>query len=157
MNDRTQPDHADIPDAEWQAQERALRAERLGLSTHADDASVHAYRAVARALRQPLPDPLPDDFAQHMAGMVQRSRAVSVDERVLAWLVRGLLFALGASVLILLGLDGGHWWQSLITALPTWALTNPWLLSLAACATLTGLFGLWPRQDRSVPYLSERF
>ena len=155
MNDRKQPIGDNIPEAEWQAQERALRAERLGLSTHADDATAHAYRAVARALRQPLPDPLPGDFAQRMARMVQPSRAVSMDERVLAWLIRGLLLALGVSTLILLVLNGGSWWQSLITLLPVNTLTNPWLLSLAVCASLTGLIGRWPRRNRPALHVPE--
>ena len=60
---------------EWQAQEHALRAERLGLDPAAGDARVRRYRLLARALREPMPDALPADFAQRMAAQVAAAPA----------------------------------------------------------------------------------
>ena len=57
------PPFDDAHEREWQAQEHALQAERLGLDPAGDNARVRRYRLLARALRQPLPETLPGDFA----------------------------------------------------------------------------------------------
>lgn len=145
MNDRKQPNEDNVPEAEWQAQERALRAELLGLSTHADDATAQSYRAVARALRKPLPDPLPSDFARQMADQVAARPSIATAERLESSLIITLLTALAAAALILAGLSGQAWWHATVTLLPRSVIRNPWLLSLATCAAITALLGRWPR------------
>lgn len=145
MNDRKQPNEDNVPEAEWQAQERALRAERLGLSTHADDATAQNYRAVVRALRKPLPDPLPSDFARQMADQVAARPSNVAAERLESSLILGLLAALAAAALILASLTGHAWWHAAVTLVPSSIINNPWLLSLATCAAITALLSRWPR------------
>ena len=145
MNDRKPSIDDHVPEAEWQAQERALRAERPGLSTHADDESIQGYRAVARALRQPLPDPLPADFARRMANQVAARPSSVTAERLEIRLITGLLAALAAAALVLAVLRGQAWWHATEALLPASVIGNPWLLSLATCAAITAVLGRWPR------------
>lgn len=71
---------------EWEAQERALRAERAG--TGADGVpAVAQYRLVARALRTPSIDALPPDFAAQTAARAERIAS----EHVEVWLERALV------------------------------------------------------------------
>ena len=57
--DTPTPNGAGIDPREWEAQERALRAERLKLDAGQGDARTAQYRMIARALRQPPVSPMP--------------------------------------------------------------------------------------------------
>ena len=94
MNDHDRHDlkARDIDEREWQAQERALQAERLHLGD--TDPRLASYRAIARALRQPLPHGLPADFARQLAARLGRA---PLDTRVEQTLLRALLTLLALS------------------------------------------------------------
>jgi hypothetical protein len=74
---------------EWDAQERAVRAERLGARV-GHDPTVAQYRLIDRALRDPPLSPLPHDFAAAVAARVQNKSRVG-NERFEVWLGRGLV------------------------------------------------------------------
>lgn len=141
-------DHAS--EREWQAQERAMRAERLGLDANRDDARVQRYRLITRALRQPPAEALPADFAQQMAAQVA-PHAVSAEtprerrlEATLFTCVIGIFVIAGAATTVLYHLD---WLSTLRIALPA---LDPqairWPLAFAGCLGLSWLLGkLKPR------------
>lgn len=141
MNMPTHRDESDVPADEWNVQERALRAERLGLAAAGDDDRLHEYRQVARALRSPLPDPLPADFAEHVARRAGASRVSMRDgfERTAGMVLMLLLLATGAGYG---AASSGAWWQALVAWIPPHALASPWLPGLAACTGLTALLGM---------------
>lgn len=135
------PDHDDAHDdpgdeaidaREWQAQERALRAERLHLSGDADP----GYRRVAAALRKPPPVALPPDFARRMA---LRVGAATLDLRVERWLWLGCIAVLAVAVPAVLALYGGSGLEVAAAVFPSLSQTAPgWLLALLACVALNG-------------------
>ena len=89
---------------EWDAQERALRAERSEERASGDPA-VAQYRLVARALRTPPLDALPSDFAVRTAARAERQARIA-DERVEQWIERALvalLLLVGAVALLVYG------------------------------------------------------
>lgn len=136
-------DHAS--EREWQAQERAMRAERLGLDSNRDDARVQRYRLITRALRQPPADALPADFAQQMAARAA-PHAVSAEmprERLLeaAWFacVIGIFVIAAAATIILYHQD---WLAALRIALPTLdPQTIRWPMTFAGCLGLSWVLG----------------
>jgi hypothetical protein len=145
MSDEKRYDENVIPEREWQAQERALRAERLHLSDAADDADTHAYRAVMRALRQAPTARLPDDFAAQVSRLAAAERRGGVADRIES-LAAALLFALLAIGGILLATRyDAAWWRPLLTLVPASVWSNPWLPSLAACVAVTALLSRWRR------------
>lgn len=141
MNTPIHRDDHDVPTDEWQAQERALRAERLGLADE-HDPRASDYRRVARALRKPLPDPLPADFAESVVRLVGSGRSAREGLERLAG--TGLLTVLVTTAIVLGVWHGADWWQALATWLPPRLLHGPWTLSLAACLGLTLLAHAWP-------------
>ena len=117
---------------EWQAQERASRAERLHLSD-ADD----AYRHVARALRNAPPVALPADFAQRIALQVGAAR---LDLRLERHLLLAACIALAIALPTALALYGGSGIEIATAVFPALSRAAPgWLLALAACVALNGL------------------
>jgi hypothetical protein len=143
-NDKRYDENA-IPDREWQAQERALRAERLHLSDATDDADTHAYRVVARALRQAPASRLPEDFAMQVSRLAAAERRGGTVDRIDS-LATTLLFALLAVGGIVLATHyDAAWWRPLLTLVPDSVWSNPWLPSLAACAAVTALLSRWRR------------
>ena len=68
---------------EWQAQERALAEERLGIAS--GTARDSSYHVLARALLHPPINPIPADFAAKTAAKVLLN-AGSADERFEVWL-----------------------------------------------------------------------
>lgn len=141
MNTPIPPDDPAFDASEWNAQEQALRAERLGLDNVGDDARTAAYRRIARALRQPPPDPLPADFAAHVAARARADAAHEGLERTLGGLLLAILVAAGIGY----GMDGPiGWWPAVHGASALRWLASPWLLSLAACAGLTALLQVMP-------------
>lgn len=133
---------------EWEAQERAVRDERLGAPS-AGDGSVEEYRLIARALRNPPVAPLPSDFAARTAAHVRRtSRAAS--ERVEIWLERGLVALLllaGAAALLVYN---GDWLRELSFSVPEGAALGvravaSWSIAVAACIGISSAFAV-PRK-----------
>lgn len=121
---------------EWALQERAVRAERLGLDAR-DDAKLQRYRAVAHALRQPLNEELPPDFASQVAKEVQRHATDTMRlELYLSWALLGVL------AVVLLG-----WVVRYGSLLQAW-LSNPWLVALVMCLALPALLAKLPAVNR---------
>ena len=134
MNHEPPSDNA--MEREWALQERAARAERLGLDAH-HDAKLQRYRAVAHALRQPLDKDLPSDFASQVAKKVERHAPDTMRlELYLSWALLGVLAT------ALLGLVVRY--NSLLQA---W-LSNPWLVALAVCFALPALLAKLPVVNR---------
>jgi len=131
-DDRDDARDSAIDAREWQAQERASRAERLHLSD-ADD----AYRHVARALRNAPPVALPADFARRIAMQVG---AASLDLRLERYLLLAACIALAVAVPTALALYGGSGIEIAAAVFPALSQAAPgWLLALAACVALNGL------------------
>lgn len=90
---------------EWEAQERAVRAERLGARVGHDPA-VAQYRLIDRALRNPPLSRMPSDFAAQVAARVEQ-KARAGNEHLEVWLGRALVALLvlagAAAVAIFLG------------------------------------------------------
>jgi hypothetical protein len=132
----------DTDEREWQAQQHALQAERLGLDSTDDDARVRRYRLLARTLRQPLPDTLPGDFASRVAARAAApsplaARASARFESVLLAVLAGLLVV---SAGVVLGRDGQTWLPAIRAMVP---VADPqdlrWLLAFAGCLGLSWL------------------
>ncbi|MDE2247907.1 MAG: hypothetical protein KGJ96_04940 [Xanthomonadaceae bacterium] len=136
---------------EWQAQELAMRRERLRLDAAADAPRVRRYRRIARALREPLDAALPADFAQQVAARAAAA-APAADigfERALTLALGGLL-ALAAVVVTTL--YGGTWLSPLVGALSALQpLAGRWPVAFAACMAVSWLLGAWPRHARLSP------
>lgn len=127
---------ANAMEREWALQERAVRAERLGLDAR-DGAKLQRYRAVAHALRQPLDEDLPPDFASQVAEQITRRLADDMRlELYLSWALLGML------AMALMGLVVRY--SGLVL---TW-LSNPWLVALAVCFALPALLGKLPAMNR---------
>jgi hypothetical protein len=123
---------------EWDAQEKAVRAERDGAQV-GDDAAVAQYRLIARTLRNPPLDPQPRDFAARTAAYVE-ARSRVANERVEVWLERALVTLLvlaGAAIVLVYN---GERLRDLASA---FALSEPaafrvqtlvgWGVAIAAC------------------------
>ena len=130
------PKGVGIDPREWDAQERALRAERLKLDAGHGDARTAQYRMIARALRQPPVSPMPPDFAAQVAARV--AGAPRLDERVEAWLQRllsGLLAVVAAGAL---AMYGPQWMPAFTGLLPDGAgAVTGWAGAVALCAAMT--------------------
>jgi hypothetical protein len=126
--------HDEADEREWALQERAARAERLGLDS-SDDETLMRYRAVAHALRQSPQEALPDDFAQRVAARAMRTGMASMKlELCLSLVLTGALVGL----LVMLALKYGATWTRLVQALtPLREWITPWTLALAACLILS--------------------
>ena len=130
----------DDAEREWQAQERALRHERLGLDPAEDDASVRGYRAISRALAEPPEFALPADFARRVARLAEKPTSADAPgtrfERVLTWV---LGVGMGITALAALTVYGGTALPSVENAMPVGLLTNQWLWALAICALVSAM------------------
>lgn len=132
-HDGAHDDGRGFDEREWQAQERALRAERLHLSGEADA----SYRRVAAALRRVPPVALPADFARRMA---LRVGAATLDLRVERWLLLACCALLAIAVPVAFALYGGSGVEVAAAVFPALSQAAPgWLLALAACVALNGL------------------
>jgi hypothetical protein len=134
------PFPSDDAEREWQAQERALRHERLGLDPAGDDSAVRRYRAVSRALAEPPAIALPADFALRVARLAEDPTSADASdtrfERVLTWLLGAGLGIVALAVLIVYG---GTVLPTTENAMPAGLLTNQWLWTLAACALVSAM------------------
>jgi hypothetical protein len=125
---------------EWDAQERAVRAERANAQA-GSDATVAQYRLVARALRTPVLDALPRDFAAQTAARAERIAS----EHVEVWLERALVALLllaGAAALLFYSEEP---LVSFSFSLPERAEPGvetvlSWSLAIAACVGLSAMF-----------------
>lgn len=120
--------HDERMEREWTLQERAARAERLGLDENSDQA-LQRYRTVMRALRKPLDENLPADFASTVA--VEARRRAAGDTRLelyLSWALLGVL----VGMLIGVAVRYASSWKPLLPL----ALSQPWLLALAGVLVL---------------------
>lgn len=134
---------------EWQAQESAMRRERLQLDPAGDDARSRRYRLIARSLRQPPAESLPADFAQQLAQRVGAApmatpAGTSFESRLTLVLASTLVIAAVAVVAIY----GQAWLPSFAELLPKPPATR-WLLALAGCVGGSWLLGLRHQRPHS--------
>ncbi|MEP6632997.1 MAG: hypothetical protein ABJA62_02200 [Luteimonas sp.] len=135
---------------EWQAQERAMHNERLGVDASDDDALVARYRTIARALRQPPPGALPSNFAYAVAQQAAaRARAADADSSVERWLVRGLVALMTLAAIAVIGAHGEQWWRATAALFAAGGVgAGGWIIALGACLAMTfGLGGLRSYRD----------
>jgi len=151
MNTKThsgapRPFDAAAREREWQAQEQALREERLGLAP-GDDARVSRYRVLARALREPLQGTLQADFASRISLQVEARSPVNRRSDVEPFtdafernLLRVLIAFFGLAIGIATALYGGESFEPVADAVLRAGATlkNPWLLAFTACLVLSG-------------------
>jgi len=130
-----------LDEREWQAQEQALRDERLGVAASGSDAPDAHYRAIARVLREPPAESLPADFARQVAGLAKAKAPLVRDatrfERI-------MLNVLGAA-LVLSGVAAIAMYGSQAVAGVDVRIVQ-WGSALAACAVLSWSFD-WARRQ----------
>ena len=120
--------HDERMEREWALQERAARAERLGLDESSDQ-SLQRYRTVMRALGRPLDENLPADFASTVATEARRRAAGDTRlELYLSWALLGALVGMLIGVIVRYASS----WKPLLPL----ALSQPWLLALAGVLAL---------------------
>lgn len=139
-NKNRKRDAAALDEREWQAQEQALRDERLGLAASGSDAPDAHYRAVARALREPPAASLPPDFARQVAGLAKAQAPLARDATRFERTMLNLLgAALAMSGIVALTMYGGDVLAGMDMRIVRWGLP------LAACVALTWSFD-WARR-----------
>ncbi|TWI05995.1 hypothetical protein IP90_00257 [Luteimonas cucumeris] len=142
IGNRNGHDKALLDEREWQAQENALRDERLGIGASGDDPLVAGYRTVARALREAPEVALPADFARDVArAAVAQGSSAHIDARLEQILLRLLVVALVLSGTAALAFYGNQALLAIDARLTTWGL------ALATCMALTWAFD-WLRRIR---------
>ncbi|MDO1527580.1 hypothetical protein QMK61_01940 [Fulvimonas sp. R45] len=149
MNPILPPFDDDAREREWQAQERALQAERHGLDPAGDDVRQQRYRLLARALRQPPDAALPADFAARVAARLETAATAPapVGRRPESVLLTALVGAFAVAAAVVLVRYGPAWLPAFRTLSPA---GDPqalrWLLALAGCLGLSWLLGQGPRR-----------
>jgi predicted lipid-binding transport protein (Tim44 family) len=120
-------------DDEWQAQEQALRRERVrGASDDRDSAQVRSYRVVMRTLKQPPPDLLPENFAEQVAARAERDAVAPA--RLESGLLATLMTTLLCGLIALVVLDGQDWLHAIAGVR---LIANPWIHALLGCLALS--------------------
>lgn len=138
--DRQKEEARLVDEREWQAQEQALRDERLGIAASGSDAPDAHYRTIARALSEPPADRLPRDFAHDVARLAMSQAApVSADARFELTLLNLLGIVLIASGAIVLAMYGREAFAGVDARIVQWGS------ALAACAALSWSFD-WARR-----------
>jgi hypothetical protein len=132
---------------EWDAQERALRAERLGVRAGHDPA-VGQYRLIVRALRRPQLTPLPKDFAARVAARAEQ-KARAANDHVEVWLGRALVMLLvlagAAAVSVYFGESLRDLAENLTLPEPAAfrvQIVASWAAAIAACVGVSAAFNL---------------
>lgn len=141
----------DLPESvfderEWQAQERAVQAERLGVPAGDDDPLAARYRSVSRALRRPLADAPPADFAASVVRQVA-TRDAAAEGRLERISLQVLTALLGLSGGVTSVLYGREWGQAIIRAMPEGSMQ--WTALVAACAGLHWAMERWRIRRRT--------
>jgi hypothetical protein len=131
-----------IPDeCEWQAQEAAVQAERIGIAHELGPRSAD-YLTVARALRQPLEVHLPEDFARRVAALASYNRPVAeIESGLERRLLIVLAVVLGIAGLVAVMVYGGSWLGASINLVGQ--LGKPsmaWMSSLLGCLAVSALW-----------------
>lgn len=134
---------------EWDAQERALREERLGAAPKRRETRVNEYRLLARALGDPALDPIPEDFVTRTA-----ARAVGVEaakDRLDVWLQHGLIALLAAVGVSTMAALAGSWLQAFGIAITRPAALSllSWTTAILACIALSEALDYWRRKRGS--------
>lgn len=130
---------------EWQAQESAMRLERLNLDPLRDDTRSRHYRLLARVLRQPPQDGLPPDFATRVAARTSALSASSARFEFVLIIALAIAMVGGASYAI--ATHGREWLPSFSAILPAReALANGWLIALSGCLGASWLMERWQRR-----------
>lgn len=126
---------------EWQAQEQALRDERLGVAASGSDAPDAHYRAIARVLREPPAASLPPDFARQVAGLADTRAPLARDatrfERIMLNLLGAALVVSGVAAIAVYG-------NQALAGVDVRIVQ--WGSALAACAALSWSFD-WVRRQ----------
>ena len=140
----TERDFDEREQREWQAQERALRAERTGDRSRGDPA-VAPYRLIARVLRDPPLAPLPSDFAVRTAARVAGAQAAS--EGIDVWFGRALLALLLVAGVAAVVVYNGDSLREFSVSVPERAalriqMLASWGMAIAACVALSSGFAL---------------
>jgi hypothetical protein len=133
---------------EWDAQERAVAAERAG-SAAVGDAAAEQYRLVARALRTPQLDALPLNFAAQTAARARHEARVA-NESVEVWLERGLVALLLLAGAAAIRAYGGESLLDFSLSVPEGATFGiqsvlSWSLAVAACVGISSVFAFGKR------------
>lgn len=153
-DDNIPPFDDEAREREWQAQEQAMRRERLHLGSAGDAARVQRYRMLARALREAPQDSLPSDFAQRVAARAASAPAGNVVSytRFEFILMAAIAIALVVAVVAVIALYGEAWLPPVSTMLPApGALATRWLLAFAGCIGLSWLLARWQPHARERP------
>ncbi len=137
---------------EWEAQERALHAERSG-APDGGAADVAQYRLIARVLCAPQLSPLPADFAvRTAAGAALGSHAGG--EQLEVWLERGLIALLFVAGGVALAVFNGEWLEALSSSVSELSFQVPeraafsvqtlvsWSIAIAGCVGISSAFAL---------------
>lgn len=154
-NSSDEPSFADpAREREWQAQERALEAERAGTEPN-DDARVRQYRLIARALREAPDAALPADFAASVARRArirqhhssERLFASALERRLLQVSIALFGILIGACAATYAGADVLHALNRSVARAGAYT-GNSWLLALAACLVLSAGMQIWQPRRR---------
>jgi len=132
---------------EWQAQQRAMEAERNGQDAAELDDLAAGYVPIARALRRPLACGLPSDFAFRVAARAAgQAQSTPLESRLEQWLLTVLGSAMGVASLIVLLIYREVWLEPLTSILgQTGTLDSPWPVVLAGCLAVSWLADLFRR------------
>lgn len=131
----------DIDDMEWQRQEQARQAERLGIDAEDTDVRTRSYRRVARELAQDLDVPLPSNFAYSSSTRIEALAARRRHEQARFERIAFTCLAAVSStgVIISLAIYGGEWWSVLESSGWTQSPSGGWMIALAGCGLLSRL------------------
>ena len=154
-NSSNEPSFADAArEREWQAQERALQAERAGIEPN-NDARMGQYRLIARALREAPDAALPANFAASVARRARIQQGHPSDPLFTSALERRLLqvsialfgILIGACAATYAGADVLHALDRTVARAGAYT-GNSWLLALAACVALSAGMQIWQPRRR---------
>lgn len=128
---------------EWQAQEAAMRHERLHLNPNHDDPRTLGYRLLTRALKAEPPGGLAKDFAHQVSALAAESKHAP-PATLESTLTISLASALVLSAVAATATYGATWWPAFAALLPAPSIAQ-WLMALTGCLGLTWLVGAGSR------------
>ena len=142
----------DIDELEWQRQEQARLAERVGPDPVEAGSRDTRYRRVARELAHDPDAPLPTNFAYASATRIegiarqQRRERARFERAAFSWLAA----VTGVGACIALAIYGGAWWSMLERAGWLHSHAAPWLIAIAFCGLLSYLLNGVLRSARGI-------